>query len=216
MTYTEFINNIIATRGQSLQSEEYYETHHIIPKCCGGNNKSENLIDLFAQEHYIAHKLLAEENPENDKLQFAWWQMCHCKKANREYTVNEEDYALAKLRHSEAVSRRMVEAWADEESRNRLQSALSNPDVRQKMSDSAKRRMETPEGQKHIKEMWSGERRLLVSKTTIQLTKQGDFVAEYFGAREASRQTGIVYSSIVECCEGKRKSAGGFIWKYKN
>lgn len=37
-------------------------------------------------------------------------------------------------------------------------------------------------------------------------------------AREASRITGIDVSSITNCCNGKRgyKSAGGYIWKYKN
>lgn len=41
----------------------------------GGTNDEENLIDLFAQEHFIAHRLLTEENPDNEKLVYAWWCM---------------------------------------------------------------------------------------------------------------------------------------------
>jgi hypothetical protein len=38
----------------------YVERHHIIPKCIGGTNKKENLVNLTPEEHYIAHLLLAK------------------------------------------------------------------------------------------------------------------------------------------------------------
>ena len=47
------------------------QKHHIIPKCLGGLPKTntwtqhENIIWLTAKEHFIAHKLLAQEFPEN-------------------------------------------------------------------------------------------------------------------------------------------------------
>ena len=68
VTYENYINMIISERGRRLQCGKYYETHHIIPKCCGGDNSENNTIDLYPEEHYIAHKLLAMENPENEKL----------------------------------------------------------------------------------------------------------------------------------------------------
>ena len=37
MTYNEFIQNIINTRGQwNIPANIYYEAHHIIPRCLGG------------------------------------------------------------------------------------------------------------------------------------------------------------------------------------
>ena len=36
----------------------YCELHHITPKCMNGKDKPENLINLTAREHYIAHLLL--------------------------------------------------------------------------------------------------------------------------------------------------------------
>ena len=65
MNYKTFIENILNTRGRFACGEEYHERHHIIPKSCGGTNDKNNLIDLFAKEHFIAHKLLALENPDN-------------------------------------------------------------------------------------------------------------------------------------------------------
>ena len=49
----------------------------------------------------------------------------------------------------------------------------------------------------------------------LQFSKDGEFIAEYPSTKEAERQTGCNSSHICQCCKGKRKSAGGFIWKYK-
>lgn len=215
MTYEEFISAILITRGRFACGEKYHEKHHINPICCGGNNDEENLIDLFAEEHYEAHKLLALENPNNDKLQFAWWQMCHCKKEDREYEVSAEDYAMAKEAHASAIRKQSKERWANPEMRSKIQASLSSPQTRKKMSESAKKRCNTVTGRAHIQEMWTDDLRASMSKSVLQFTKDGELVAEYFGAREAARYTGIVPSSIIECCNDKRKSAGGFVWKYK-
>ena len=51
-------------------------------------------------------------------------------------------------------------------------------------------------------------------KPVMQYERNGDFVGEYFSAQEAKRVTGI--SHINECCKGRRKTAGNYIWRYKN
>lgn len=50
----------------------------------------------------------------------------------------------------------------------------------------------------------------------LQFTKEGDFIAEYFSINEAERCTKIAKCSICRCCKGELKSAGKFVWKYKN
>ena len=50
----------------------------------------------------------------------------------------------------------------------------------------------------------------------LQFAKDGTFVKEWPSAKEAERQLGIFQSHICHCLKGKRKSAGGFVWKYKN
>ena len=52
--------------------------------------------------------------------------------------------------------------------------------------------------------------------TVLQFTKDGTFIAEYPTAKEARRQTGISDTTIGLVCKGKNKTAGGFIWRYKN
>lgn len=53
------------------------------------------------------------------------------------------------------------------------------------------------------------------SKPIIQYTSYGEIIREWKSQSEASRQTGIHFGSISNCCTGKSKTAGGFIWRYK-
>lgn len=107
-TYDEFIQNILDTRGRFACGEEYHERHHIKPKCMGGTNDKDNLIDLYAREHFIAHQFLAHENPENQKLACAWWRMCNIKNKSKEiYQMSPEEYEEARIKFAEIASLRM-------------------------------------------------------------------------------------------------------------
>lgn len=53
------------------------------------------------------------------------------------------------------------------------------------------------------------------SKTVIQFTKDNEFVREYKSIHEAGKINNIQFKNISSCCLGKRKTCGGFIWKYK-
>jgi len=52
------------------------------------------------------------------------------------------------------------------------------------------------------------------SKTVYQFTLHGQKVAEYPSTKEAQRQTKISASSIIQVCNSKLKSAGGYLWSY--
>ena len=54
MNYQQIYNNIIS-RGKSRMLTEYKENHHIIPRCMGGKDDSDNLVDLTPEEHYVCH-----------------------------------------------------------------------------------------------------------------------------------------------------------------
>lgn len=49
----------------------------------------------------------------------------------------------------------------------------------------------------------------------VQQIKNGRVIEEFYGTVEAFRATGISYSNICNCCNNKRKTAGGYVWKYK-
>ena len=55
-----YFNIINRAKSRELSPNTYTEKHHIIPKCLGGNNSTDNLVKLTAREHFICHKLLTK------------------------------------------------------------------------------------------------------------------------------------------------------------
>lgn len=52
-------------------------------------------------------------------------------------------------------------------------------------------------------------------KEVVQI-KEGEIINEFESVSDAARKTNITRTSITYCCKGKLKSAGGFIWKFKD
>lgn len=61
MNYLRIYNNIIAQakqRNSRKGGAVIVESHHILPRHCGGNNLKENLVNVTLREHYMCHILL--------------------------------------------------------------------------------------------------------------------------------------------------------------
>jgi group I intron endonuclease len=54
-----------------------------------------------------------------------------------------------------------------------------------------------------------------LKKPILQFTKDGEFIKEFLSRNEAANELGINPSSISNNISGRKKTAGGFIWKYK-
>lgn len=52
------------------------------------------------------------------------------------------------------------------------------------------------------------------SKKVSQYDLKGNLIKVWDGIINAERKLKIFNTSIVECCKGRRKTAGGFKWKY--
>lgn len=52
-----------------------------------------------------------------------------------------------------------------------------------------------------------------MNKAVFQYSMNGEFIREYVSCADATRQTGIRH--IHDVAKGSRKSAGGFLWKFK-
>ena len=66
--YTATYHRII-TRARQRTITGYTETHHVVPRCLGGNNSPANLVQLTLKEHRICHKLLVKMVPFKSKKQ---------------------------------------------------------------------------------------------------------------------------------------------------
>ena len=98
MQYIKIYDSII-NRAKARHLHEYKEKHHIIPKCLGGSNEPNNLVELTFREHFICHWLLVKIYPNNIKLIYAFSLMVHFSRTNN-YRIN-----VLTSRHFELVKR---------------------------------------------------------------------------------------------------------------
>ena len=55
-----------------------------------------------------------------------------------------------------------------------------------------------------------------ISKPILQYSKDGEtFIKEYTTQQEAANETNVKSQNISECCYNRQKTAGGFVWKFK-
>lgn len=140
-TYDTFIQNILNTRGRFGCGNIYHERHHVLPKCMGGTDSKDNLIDLFADEHYMAHKLLSDENPDNTSLSRAYFLMSNLANNYQQdrYECTPEEYECARTRFSVALK----ELYSDKTNHPCYGKHLSEK-TRKKQSERAKERLRDP------------------------------------------------------------------------
>lgn len=96
--------NLLIQRAKNRVITGYSETHHILPRCMGGDDDSSNLVRLSAREHFIAHLLLVKIHKGNLSLVKAVAMMCVGEKrriTNRLYGKTRELFRIAQ---SEAQS----------------------------------------------------------------------------------------------------------------
>lgn len=236
-TYANFIEDIISTRGRNGCVNEYHEQHHIIPKCLGGSNDEENLISLYAKEHFIAHKLLAQENPENEKLVNAFAMMAFTKNPYQERSIlSPEEYELAR----KAFSSTMKDKWKNEDYRNmqieNLHKRWNNPEYRRKQSErrtelnyemwkdpifkekmgkKVKDRLKSlsdEEKQKSKDRMRDISNKLWCDIEYVKRHCSPIFCLEtgeyFFKQQDAVHKYNLSASSLSNCLSGKQKSAG--------
>ena len=79
---------------------------------------------------------------------------------------------------------------------------------KKKMSESHKGQIPPNKGKP-----MSEEQKKKLSKIVLQFSLDGIFICEWYSINEAQSKLGIKH--ISDCCLGKRKSAGGFLWMFK-
>ena len=156
------------------------------------SNSGYLLVGLYKQQkrdRKLLHRLVAEAfipNPENKP------EIDHINTIKTDNTVflNEDgsiNYEKTNLR------------WTTRKEN------INNPLTKTKMQINARKPSKGKYGKKHHR-----------SKPIIQYDKEGNFIKEWDCANDVERVLGISNKHIGSVCLGKRKSCGGYIWKYKN
>lgn len=93
MNYQKIYNQIIERAKNEKRIKYfgiYYESHHIIPKCLGGEGNAKqwrthpNIVLLTAREHFICHWLLHNMYPNVNELKMSFWVMCNLKNSKQQ------------------------------------------------------------------------------------------------------------------------------------
>lgn len=130
--YDKLINHY-----KNVITEGYTERHHIIPKCMGGSNNKENLVDLPAKAHFLAHWLLIKIYPTNRRLLTAFTAFRMDKYGKRKFTAAQ--YAKAQQYHAELTRQQMIEFH-----KNNDMSGANNYFYGKKHSEESRRKMSKP------------------------------------------------------------------------
>lgn len=87
-------------------------------------------------------------------------------------------------------------------------------DARKRISDARKRDGFTEEHKRHISESKTGIKHHH-AKPVYQYAKDGTFIKKWDYMTHAAEDLHIQSTAISACCLGKRPSAGGYVWDYR-
>lgn len=213
MDYKKIYNQIVE-KAKTRMLEGYKEKHHIVPKCLGGNNDKDNLVELTAREHFLCHMLLCEIYPKNDKLTRALFLMAtnKNKKTYQRYKVSSRMYELFKINYSKMLTGKKD----SNETRQRKSDGL-----KKRVMDWESRNLKASKKLKGREITWNLKgipKKPHNRKTNIpvmQFDLNGNFIKEYSTIMEASNKNRSLHESIRLCIKGKYKTAGGYVWKLK-
>ena len=96
--------NLLIERAKIRNLEGYKELHHIVPRCIGGTDERDNLVELTAEEHFVAHQLLVKMYPDHDGLKWAAVQMTGHQNGKR---TNNKLYGWLKRQYQKICKQRV-------------------------------------------------------------------------------------------------------------
>lgn len=200
-SYDEYIDRIKFSNRKIVPP---YHKHHIIPKSIGGLDTEENLIELYFEEHYYAHMLLALEHPSNKALNDAWWLMCHIRK-NQQY-ISAEEYAEARMRHSTQM--REHNPNADGKSALKRIGQKHTLESKEKNRQSQLRNRELGIGNLNPPPPMYGKEHAMARKVICNETGQ-----VFDTCRDACKWVNRSPSSLCNALK-KHRTCGGYTWNY--
>lgn len=182
MNYQWHYDRLISARKErSCSEDQYYESHHIIPKSMGGTNDIENLIKLTPREHFLAHWMLWRIH-KNKQMADAFFSMCGFRNKKRKFSTSSISYAEAK------------------EAKSNKKGHLVSEETRQKISLASK-------GNQYMK----GKKLSDEAKLRISEFNKGKKLSEETKNKIGKSRKGKLHSQdsiekIKKVCKGKQRS----------
>lgn len=210
----------------------YVEKHHIIPKCLKGSDDPENIVSLTAKEHFLAHLLLCEIYPENNKLFFAAYAMCQQDKTGSRYRPSSRTYERLKKEFSNRKKRRItfncstygkpnerilshirpLENYCNRECyilASKVGKAISKGNIHI-YKDNERKFIKIEELAKYPG--WSQGRQQLTKKV-VRICSTTGTVLEIYNRVTDVKKEGFNPTGVSRCINGHTKTHKGYVWK---
>lgn len=127
----------IISRAKNRQLHEYFERHHIKPKCIGGGNEESNKVDLTYREHFLVHWLLTKFTKGKVKAKMIHClSMMTCRVRGRGQVITSWQYALARKASIDAAIGQIFSAKRRKNISDSLKGKKLSPKTRKLMSKS--------------------------------------------------------------------------------
>jgi len=223
MDYQKIYNQIIE-RAKNRMLEDYKEKHHIIPKCLGGNDDKNNLVELTAREHFICHMLLCEIYPNENKLKHALFLMAIGKQKIKEktYVIGSRVYERLKSEYSRMLTGGKQSKKTRDKKSKSMVNVWENKSIKE-LSDIGFKRWETRKKNgtdkvtlqhaKNISESLKDRKMPWRAKIISQYTLDGEWIKDWESITAIKSHPD--YGFVGGCVRGVQKTAYGYIWKYK-
>jgi hypothetical protein len=171
MNYQKIYDQIIERARSEVRKKKstvYYEAHHILPRCLGGEGLTTqwkthpNIVLLTAREHFLCHWLLARIYKSNRKVVYAFWLISTGGNASQDrYRSSSRTYQEAK------------ESYINSD-RTRSEESKKAQSIRMKgMTGNMLGKSHTPETIRKISESNKGKFRSEETRERISKAKKG-------------------------------------------
>lgn len=209
----QYIYNQIVERAKYRKLIGYKEKHHIVPKCIGGNNDKENIVELTAKEHFICHRLLCKIHPNHNGLSSALWLLINAASVyQNRYIPSAKIYQQIKIE------------YAKNQSKNKL-GVKREKWVCDVLSKGMEGKKKSKEHSLNISKAKSGKGNHMFgkkgknnpkSKQVYQKDLDGNIIKIWFGVSEIERQLNFKQNQLWWILNSKTPIYDNFIWEYKD
>lgn len=106
--YLNWYWSIISTAKQRINCQsDYFEVHHVVPRCLGGTDAKENLVKLTAREHFVCHRLLTKitKGKARRSMCFAMWAITKMRHNRLQpININSHTFNIIRREYSKTLS----------------------------------------------------------------------------------------------------------------
>lgn len=211
------------------EKNKWFSCHRLVAEAFIPNPENKPCIDHIDgnPENNTVSNLRWVTNQENSNNPITIERQREAIKTNPIYGKSGENHPMFGKHFSEDSKRKLSIALKGKMSgeNNPMFGKHHTDEVKKKISEINKGRKHTDEAKKKMSEARKGKKQSdehkrkraeAAFKEVIQYSLDGELVRIWKSIKEAANELGISGANISNCCRGRLKSVGGYIWKYSS